>query len=126
MKLVTAIGAALALLSVAVLGTGYLLVRGTASAATSALEWARPLIESALPPELAPGRIAEPLDRAIALARDGRLDPAALRETLIWLPAALLDGQLDAGEITALGARLERMIRPAPADAGAHPGDAQS
>jgi hypothetical protein len=125
MKLVAMLGAAAALLLVVIIGTGVLLVRGAATAATAALEWAQPAIESALPRDLAPDVVADRLDRAIAVAREGRVNGAVVRDALFWLPLALLDGQLDAAEVAELGARLDRIVEPAAPATGAGPADSQ-
>lgn len=113
-----AIVSVLLLALVSIVGAGYLAVRGMGAAAGYALAWAEPLVRDALPPGLAPDRVKEQLDRAVALAREGRFDGGALRETVLWLPGALLDGQLDAAEIEMLAGKLDRVIaEPAPAAA---------
>jgi hypothetical protein len=113
-----AIVSVLVLALVSIVGVGYLAVRGIGAAAGYALSWAEPLVRDALPPGLAPERVKEQLDRAVTLAQEGRIDGGALRETVLWLPGALLDGQLDAAEIEVLAGKLDRMIaEPAPAAA---------
>lgn len=93
----------------ALVAAGVLAVRGLASATAWALEVARPMVES-VPVALEPARLGERLDGAVAALRDGRVDGAAVRDTLVWLPAALLDGQLDRDEIATLERNLDRIL----------------
>jgi len=103
---------------VSIVGAGYLAVRGIGAAAGYALSWAEPLVRDALPSGLAPERVQEQFQQAILLAQEGRIDGGALREIVLWLPGALLDGQLAAAEIEVLTGKLDRMIaEPAPAAA---------
>lgn len=94
---------------VATIGAGVLAVRGLASATAWALDATRPIVE-AVPIALAPGRLGERLDAAIVALRDGRVDGGAVRETLLWLPSALLDGQLDRDEVALLERNLDRIL----------------
>ena len=113
----TVIASVLVLALVSVAGAGYLAVRGIGAAAGHALAWLEPAVRSALPAELASAEIERRLDRALALVRDGRIDAAALRDTVLWLPGALIDGRLDAAEADVLARSLERVIAPpAPAE----------
>lgn len=108
MKLVIATVAVVAALVVAgVIGAGVLAVRGVASATAWALETARPMVEAA--PGMT-GQIAERVDGAVAALREGRVDPGAVREALVWLPGALLDGRLDAEEVALLERKLDRIL----------------
>jgi hypothetical protein len=117
-----AIATALALFLVSSLALGWLVVQGAGAAASMALAWARPAVTEAvasLPTELTPGELEGQVDRALAALREGRVDGGVVRETLAWLPAALLDGELNADEIAQLATQLERLIGAAPAGAPA-------
>lgn len=105
-----AIAAALVFVIVSIAGAGYLVVRGASSAAGSALAWLEPVVRNSLPPGLDPAEIEERLAVALALVREGRIDGAALRDTVLWLPGALLDGRLDDAEVEALAGKLDRLI----------------
>jgi hypothetical protein len=109
-KFIVASAIALSLALVTILGVGYFAVRGLSAAAGTAITWLEPLIESSLPAELAPAEIQERLDTALARVRDGHVDAQALRDTVLWLPGALLDGSLDAAEVEALAGKLDRII----------------
>jgi len=112
------IASALVVVIVSVAGAGYLAVRGIGAVAETALTWLEPAVRSALPAEIAPAEIQQRLDRTLALVRDGQIDGGALRETVLWLPGALVDGQLDGAEIDILAGKLDRLIAaPAPAPA---------
>ena len=112
----TAIVSILGLALVSAVGAGYLAVRGIGAAAGYALTSIEPMVRQALPPELATALVQERLDRVLALVRDGRVDTTALRDTVLWLPGALFDGQLDAAEIDVLAGKLDRVIAaPVPA-----------
>lgn len=105
--------AILSVIAVAILfvaGAGYLAVRGAAAIAGTAFTWLEPVVRSSLPPELAPAEIKERLDTALAQIREGRIDGEALRDTVFWLPGALLDGRLDEAEVEALTSKLDRVI----------------
>jgi glycerate kinase len=108
MKLAIVSGIALAISCIA--GTGYLVIRGAGAAAGTALTWLEPVVRSSLPTELDLAEIHERLDTALARMGEGRIDRAALRETVLWLPGALLDGMLDEAEIEALAGKLDRVI----------------
>jgi len=108
-----AIAAALAFFLVSSLALGWLVVQGAGAAASVALAWAKPAVTEAvasLPTHLTSGDLEGQLDRAVAALREGRVDGGAVRETLAWLPVALLDGELNADEIAQLATKLERLI----------------
>lgn len=105
-----AIASAIVLVLVSVVGVGVLAVRGIGAAAGTALTWLEPVVRGALPSELATTEIEQRFDRVLALVRAGRIDGAALRDTVVWLPGALLDGQLDSAEVETLAGKLDRVI----------------
>jgi len=109
-KIVIVSAIALSIALVTIVGAGVLAVRGLGAAAGTAITWLEPIIESSLPVGLAPAEIKERLDTALVRVRDGRVDPQALRDTVLWLPGALLDGRLDDAEVEALAGKLDRMI----------------
>ena len=108
-----AIASVLVFVIASIAGAGYLVVRGV-SAAGTALTWLEPVVRSSLPPGLTPERIQQRLDLALEQVREGRIDAPALRETVLWLPGALLDGKLDDAELSALAAKLDRVIATPP------------
>ena len=110
MKVVIASSILLAILVIG--GSGYLLVRGASAVAGTVFTWVVPAVQAALPPELASAEMCERLDRVIALAGEGRIDASELRDTVLWLPGALLDGRLDPQEVEALSKALDRAIAP--------------
>lgn len=73
------------------------------------LESARASVEASLPPELAPDEVRHHLDEAVVRLRDGRVDGAALRDAIAWLPGALLDGAFDEAESAILWEKLRRI-----------------
>jgi hypothetical protein len=116
------LAAALTVFGAILVGTvGFVVWKGAALAAGGAafaLEQARTTLEQAAPPE-ARERARERVDAALSALRHGRFDAAALRETALWLPGALVDGHLDAEERELFWRKLERAITPAHGDAAA-------
>jgi len=110
MKIAIAAAIILVLVLGSVVGAGVLAVRGIGAAAGTALTWLEPVVRSALPSELATAEIEQRFDRVLALVRAGNIDGAALRDTVAWLPGALLDGQLDSAEVETLAGKLDRVI----------------
>jgi hypothetical protein len=111
-----AIGLLLAFLALGTL-TCYALWQGAALGARVVgvgIAQARAALEEAAPPE-ARERARARIDAALAALRDGRLEPAQIRETALSLAGALADGRLDAGEREALWRELDRLApEPAP------------
>ena len=105
-----AVASALFFVIASVAGTGYFVVRGAGHAAGVALAWLEPVVRTSLPPALDPAAIEARLGAALALVREGRIDAAALRDTVLWLPGALLDGRLDDAEVERLADELDRVI----------------
>ena len=110
LKLASIAFAAVFVVIVSVAGAGYLAVRGIGAVAGTALTWLEPAVRSALPAAVAPAEIQQRLDRALEVVRDGQIDGEALRDTVLWLPGALLDGRLDQTEVEVLAGKLDRVI----------------
>jgi hypothetical protein len=105
-------------------GVGWLVAQSAALVATgvrAGIDVVRPYVEEGLPVGISREALEQRLDAAAEAARNGRIDLEAARDTLRWLPGALLDGQLDAAETAALGAKLERIVRLSPPVGGAPP-----
>jgi autotransporter translocation and assembly factor TamB len=103
------------LAAVAAIGIGWAVTSGgalLARTAASGLEMVRAEVAASLPPGLDRQRIETEVDAAMQALREGQIDGAVLRETLAWLPGALLDGQLDKAETLALGEKLARIPGP--------------
>jgi hypothetical protein len=84
-----------------------------ARAAEAGIQQARVALESAVPRETRDAAAAQ-IDTTITALREGRFDAGVLRETVVWLPGALLDGTLDAAETQALWEKMDRLTPEAP------------
>jgi len=98
-------------------GLGWLAVQSVslvAGGVRTGIEIVRPYVEESLPVGLSRDALERQLDAAAEAARNGRLDLGAARDTLWWLPGALLDGELDAAETATLASKLERIVTLTP------------